>query len=105
MTLIVLNYAYVEACAISMVYYDYPLPGVDVTTHGFNKEFDVPELVQTILPISFFTIDCIVLLAGLVWVCTKVKSDLKNKANIKWMTLHCVLIVTNLAAYSLELTA
>ena len=65
---ITLNYAYLIAGTVAVIFYSYHLPGTYFVLYK--------TLVNFYLPISFFAIDCLVLLLGLVYVCTKVKKDL-----------------------------
>jgi hypothetical protein len=57
------------------------------------------------LPICFLSVDCMVLLTGMVWIHRTIKSDPKFKGNVKWMAFNTYLLVEILVAFIVVATS
>jgi hypothetical protein len=51
------------------------------------------------IPTFFMSLDCMDLLAGLAWICKKLRVDTQFKGNTKWMAAHAILLVVTLASF------
>jgi hypothetical protein len=52
-----------------------------------------------VIPTFFLALDCMVLLAGLAWICKKLIVDKQFKGNTKWMAAHAILLVVTLISF------